>query len=116
MIIFSCHLKRLSLERNFSDNTNLKRYINKEFVYIDTDFSTKEELLNSVGKELVSNNYVTENFVTSLISREELGGTDLPAGVAVPHGNPSDVKRTSIAIVKNKKKFKWDTYYVDVIL
>lgn len=97
------------------DASHLKRYINKEFVYIDTDFSTKEELLNSVGKELVSNNYVTENFVTSLISREELGGTDLPAGVAVPHGNPSDVKRTTIAIVKNKKKFKWDTYYVDVI-
>lgn len=97
------------------DASHLKRYVNKEFIYIDTDFSTKEELLNSVGKELVSNNYVTENFVSSLISREELGGTDLPTGVAVPHGNPSDVKRTTIAILKNKKKFKWDTYYVDVI-
>lgn len=97
------------------DASHLKRYVNKEFIYIDTDFSTKEELLNSVGKELVSNNYVTENFVSSLISREELGGTDLPTGVAVPHGNPNDVKRTTIAILKNKKKFKWDTYYVDVI-
>lgn len=97
------------------DASHLKRYVNKEFIYIDTDYSTKEELLNSVGKELVSNNYVTENFVSSLISREELGGTDLPTGVAVPHGNPSDVKRTTIAILKNKKKFKWDTYYVDVI-
>lgn len=97
------------------DASHLKRYVNKEFIYIDTDFSTKEELLNSVGKELVSNNYVTENFVSSLINREELGGTDLPTGVAVPHGNPSDVKRTTIAILKNKKKFKWDTYYVDVI-
>lgn len=97
------------------DASHLKRYVNKEFIYIDTDFSTKEELLNSVGKELVSNNYVTKNFVSSLISREELGGTDLPTGVAVPHGNPNDVKRTTIAILKNKKKFKWDTYYVDVI-
>ena len=97
------------------DTSYLKKYINKEFIYLDTNFSTKEELLNNIGSKLVESDYVTGNFVISLITREELGGTDLPTGVAVPHGKMDEVKRTVVAIIKNKKKLKWDTYYVDVV-
>lgn len=97
------------------DKSHLKRYVSKDFIYLDTDFSTKEELLNTVGKELVTRGYVTNNFLASLISREKLGGTDLPTGVAVPHGNPSDVNHTIVAIIRNKKKFKWDAYFVDIV-
>lgn len=30
------------------DASHLKRYVNKEFIYIDTDYSTKEELLKNI--------------------------------------------------------------------
>ncbi|WP_440897831.1 BglG family transcription antiterminator [Amphibacillus sp. Q70] len=94
---------------------HLKKYTLPEFVYVDTDFSSREELFEKVGKDLVDKNFVSFDFVPSLIKREELGGTDLPFGVAVPHGNPMQVNHTVVAIVKNKKKFKWDTYYVDIV-
>lgn len=94
---------------------HLKKYTLPDFVYVDTDFSSREELFEEVGKDLVDKNFVSYDFVPSLIKREELGGTDLPSGVAVPHGNPMQINHTVVAIVKNKKKFKWDTYYVDIV-
>lgn len=94
---------------------HLKKFVESDFVYVNTEFSSKEELFKSIGNELIEKNYVTEDFVTSLFHREKLGGTDLPSGTAVPHGNPINVKKTTVVVVKNKKKFKWDKYYVDIV-
>lgn len=94
---------------------HLKKFLNSDFIYVDTNFSSKEELFKNIGKKMIEDGYVTKEFVTSLFHREKLGGTDLPSGTAVPHGNPINVNKTIIAIIKNKKKFKWDKYYVDVV-
>uniref|UniRef100_UPI00403FAA70 BglG family transcription antiterminator n=1 Tax=Candidatus Enterococcus willemsii TaxID=1857215 RepID=UPI00403FAA70 len=94
---------------------HLKRYIQPSFIYMDTDFSSKEEVFNTIGTELVNKQFVTSHFVENLFQREELGGTDLPSGTAVPHGNPMHVNQTVVVIIKNKKKFKWEKYYVDII-
>jgi transcriptional antiterminator/mannitol/fructose-specific phosphotransferase system IIA component (Ntr-type) len=94
---------------------HLKKFIQPDFIYMDTDFSSKEEVFNTIGSELVNKQFVTSEFVENLFQREKLGGTDLPSGTAVPHGNPIHVHQTVIVIVKNKKKFKWEKYYVDII-
>ncbi|WP_461198117.1 BglG family transcription antiterminator [Enterococcus sp. N249-2] len=94
---------------------HVRKFIQQEFIYVDTEFSSKEEVFNTIGSELINKKFVAPNFVKNLFSREKLGGTDLPSGTAVPHGSPLDVYQTVIVIVKNKKKFKWDKYYVDII-
>ncbi|WP_067837782.1 BglG family transcription antiterminator [Amphibacillus sediminis] len=98
----------------FSNGQHLRRFIQPEFIYINTDFATKEELIDKVGKDLIDKQYVLPEFVPSLKKRENLGGTDLPSGVAVPHGNPIYAQKTLIVVIKNRKKFKWDKYYVDI--
>lgn len=94
---------------------HLNKFIRPEFTFVDTNFSSKEELFESVGDELVNKKFVTREFISGLSHREKLGGTDLPSGTAVPHGNPLHVNQTVVVIIKNKKKFKWDKYYVDII-
>lgn len=94
---------------------HLQPFLQTEFILEGTNFSSKEELFETIGKKLVEKDYVEEAFTSSLILREGLGGTDLPSGTAVPHGSPNDVKKTVIVVIKNKKKFKWDKYYVDII-
>lgn len=102
------------MEKPFSGFDNLTKYINAEFIYLSTNFTSKEELIACIGKELIQSGYVTTEFIESVTNRETVGGTDLPTGVAVPHGNSHDVKKTIVAVIKNAKKFKWNNYFVDI--
>lgn len=102
------------MEKPFSGFDNLTKYIKAEFIYLNTNFTSKEELIACIGKELIQSGYVTSEFIESVSNRETVGGTDLPTGVAVPHGNSHDVKKTIIAVIKNAKKFKWNNYFVDI--
>lgn len=94
---------------------HLIKFVDKNYVFVNTDFSSKEELFEQVGEALIENNFVTRPFVQTVQEREELGGTDLPTGTAVPHGNSTYVNQTIIVVIKNKKKFKWNKYYVDLV-
>lgn len=94
---------------------HLMKFVDKGYVFVNTDFSSKEELIEQVGGALIENNFVTRPFVQTVQEREELSGTDLPTGTAVPHGNSTYVNQTIIVVIKNKKKFKWNKYYVDLV-
>lgn len=94
---------------------HLMKFVDKDFVFVNTDFSSKEELIEQVGEVLIENGFVTQQFIQTVQKREEMGGTDLPTGTAVPHGNSICVNQTIIVLVKNKKKFKWNKYYVDLV-
>ncbi|MDO0918474.1 MULTISPECIES: PTS sugar transporter subunit IIA [unclassified Enterococcus] len=94
---------------------HLMKFVTKDLIYVNTNFSSKEELIDQVGERLIQRNYVSSSFRQTVLEREELGGTDLPSGTAVPHGNSTYVNKTIIVVVKNKKKFKWNKYYVDLI-
>ena len=94
---------------------HLMKFVDKDFVFVNTDFSSKEELIEQVGEVLIENGFVTQQFIQTVQEREEMGGTDLPTGTAVPHGNSICVNQTIIVLVKNKKKFKWNKYYVDLV-
>ncbi|AYW44758.1 BglG family transcription antiterminator [Tetragenococcus koreensis] len=94
---------------------HLKKFISSEFIFVNTDFSSKEELFEVIGKDLIEKGLVEQEFISGLLHREKLGGTDLPSGAAVPHGNPIHVNQTIVVVVKNKQKFKWDKYYVDIV-
>ncbi|MBU5363493.1 BglG family transcription antiterminator [Enterococcus raffinosus] len=94
---------------------HLMKFVDRDFVFVNTDFSSKEELIEQVGEVLIENGFVTQQFIQTVQEREEMGGTDLPTGTAVPHGNSTCVNQTIIVLVKNKKKFKWNKYYVDLV-
>ncbi|WP_254911838.1 BglG family transcription antiterminator [Enterococcus sp. 3H8_DIV0648] len=94
---------------------HLIRFVDKEFIFVNTDFSSKEELIEQIGTALAEKNFVNRQFIQTVQEREALGGTDLPSGTAVPHGNSTSVNKTIIVVVKNKKKFKWNKYYVDLV-
>ncbi|MGY3777106.1 BglG family transcription antiterminator [Isobaculum melis] len=94
---------------------HLGKYLKDDLIFFDENFKSKEAVLETVGKKLVDQQYVTKKFVESLKAREEMGGTDLPTGAAIPHGNPKFVKETVIAVVRNKKYFKWNEYAVKTI-
>src|SRR5690606_10162360 len=95
---------------------HLGRYLKDEFIFFDGNFQSKDELIDAIGSELVAGNFVTESFIESLKNRELMGGTDLPTGAALPHGNPKYVNETMIVFVRNKKNIVWNKSSVRTVI
>lgn len=95
---------------------HLSQVINKKYIFTEREFKSKETLLNQIGQVLVKDNIVSDGFIDSIIKREGLGGTDLPTGIAIPHGNPKYVNKTNVAIIINKKPFKWLEHQVKIVI
>ena len=93
----------------------LKKRLSDRLIFVDTSFSSKKEVLDQIGQRMLQADIVTESFIDNLHQREKIGGTDLPQGVAVPHGYPQNVNETYVVVIKNQKKIKWQRYYVDLI-
>lgn len=94
----------------------LSRYIHEHFIMFDSLFHTKDELINDIGDRLMTEGYVTTGFTESVKNRELMGGTDLPTGAAIPHGNPKYVNKTIIVFVRNKKNVIWNKTPVRTVI
>ncbi|WP_019639649.1 BglG family transcription antiterminator [Paenibacillus fonticola] len=95
---------------------DLGRYLKDEFIIFDGNFQSKDELIDDIGSKLVAGNFVTESFMESLKNRELMGGTDLPTGAAIPHGNPKYVNETMIVFVRNKRNIIWHKHSVRTVI
>lgn len=83
--------------------------------FLRQQFSSKEELFETICNRLQIEGFITEEFVNSLIEREEAGTTEFPLGIAIPHGKPAFVTKTFVAFIKLKRKMKWQDYFVDTV-
>ncbi len=94
---------------------NLGEFFNQKIDCIKIDITSKLELVDVASKTLFHEGFVSSKFKDGILSRENLGGTDLPIGIAIPHGKPQDVYKTTILPITLKRKIKWDEFYVDII-
>ena len=92
---------------------DIYKYLNSEYIFTETEFEDREKLLEFINKKLIKDKYVHEDYMDSLIHRESFGNTDLPEGVAIPHGNIHLVNKSLIILINNKNKIRWNKYYVD---
>lgn len=95
---------------------HIAQYLDKSFIDFHSNFDSAEDLINQVTEQLYQLDYVTSDYRETVINREKMGGTELPTGAAVPHGNPQYVKRTTIGVYVNKKPIKWNEQHVSVII
>lgn len=94
---------------------NLGEFFNQKIDCIKKDMTGKLEVIDVASKTLFKEGFVSSKFKDGILGRENFGGTDLPVGVAIPHGKPQDVYKTTILPITLKRKIKWDEFYVDII-
>lgn len=90
------------LEIGFAFSENL--------VFTGLEFSTNLEALNYLARQLVNQNYVTDEFPEAVVARELKYPTGLPAEgikIAIPHADSKYVKHTAIAIGILKKPLQF---------
>lgn len=81
----------------------MEKYFSLDKIYLNENFSSKEEFLTEIGKRLSERGEVEEGFINSIIEREKIYPTGLCFGnynVAIPHTNPEFIKKEGIVVVK----------------
>ena len=84
--------------------------INEEFVYCNVDFSTSEEMLTTVSKDLFIAGFVTDMYGKKIIEREKKYPTGLKLdglNIAICHTDPEYVLKNTLFFVRPKHAIKF---------
>lgn len=64
---------------------------------------------------LLEKQYINEDFVNDVISRENLMATEVGMEIAIPHGEAENVKESCIALTVLEHPTKWHKEYVKFV-
>lgn len=91
---------------------NLSHLTNSNLVFLNREFSTKEEVIDYLIEKLYNEGKITskEMFKKSVMYRESLTPTGIEQGLAIPHGKDECVKEASFAVMTLKKPInRWES-------
>lgn len=85
-------------------------YLDESIILLNLEGETKEEVLTTMGNNLIEKGLVKETFTDAIIAREAEFATGLPTGgvsVAIPHTDVEHVNRKtiSVAVLKDPVAF-----------
>lgn len=95
---------------------SLGKIIDARLIYLNKNFSSKEECIARISQDLLKFDLVTADFEKSIWEREKLGVTDLPTGAAIPHPPPEVVKESRLVVMTLEKSIRWHTRMINTIL
>ncbi|WP_432666875.1 BglG family transcription antiterminator [Wukongibacter baidiensis] len=90
-------------------------YVKKEVFYRSKKFINYEQVISDMCKVLEKKQYIKKGFKRSVITREKMMATEVGNGIAIPHGEPNEVKKSCIALTVLKQPIKWKKEMVEFI-
>jgi len=81
-------------------------FFEESVILLNVEATTKEEVLEKVGQNLVKNDLVKPSFIPAIIKRESEFPTGLPTAgvsVAIPHTDVEHVNQKTISVAVLKK-------------
>ena len=110
----------LNKQSDFSDKVNYypstAKFVNADLIELNVDIQHKSDCLNLLISKLEDKGLVTRNYRDSVLYREEIGDTSIENGIALPHGSPMFVIKSSISIMTLKRPIKWGMIDVSIII
>lgn len=91
---------------------NLKDMTEKGLLFFDVEWGTKEEVIRNLVEALDNNGYLNskEEYYKAVMEREQISPTGFEAGLAIPHGKSTAVKKAAFAVARLKNKLKdWES-------
>lgn len=100
----------------YNREVKINNFLLPNSIFVNNHFNSMHEILEYLISYLEHEDLVTPLYRKSVFDREATSSTALETGVAIPHGNPDYVKKTSISILVNNKKVHWGNEKVDIII
>lgn len=86
-----------------------------DLIFIRPEVSDKTELLALMADRMVKKGDVTDGFLESVLERERATTTSIGRGVAIPHGNMTEINEARIGAAVLKEPLDWNGEPVDVV-
>ncbi len=95
---------------------DLSEVLPLEFIFTNTDFRYKDQVIDAAVEKMVENGYVDKEYLLSVYKREAVAPTFLKGGIAIPHGESRFITKPVIAVTKLDNPVSWDgTNSADII-
>ncbi|WP_257347336.1 BglG family transcription antiterminator [Pseudalkalibacillus decolorationis] len=98
-----------------SKESVLLHYVNPFLVFLQMEETDRYEIINKLSDSLYEKGYVEKEYTPNSIIRERMSATTIGSGIAIPHGHPSFIRQSAIAIATLKEPIKWGTEHVSLI-
>jgi len=89
--------------------------LSEELVFVDVNYEHRYEVVEMLANALYKKGYAEKEFIHSAVSRERMSATSIGGAVAIPHGNPSFIRKSAIAVAILKKPLNWGNESVSVV-
>ncbi|AEB07218.1 PTS system D-fructose-specific IIBCA component (F1P-forming), Frc family [Coriobacterium glomerans PW2] len=89
-----------------------KGFVCPEDIFVDVDFSTRDEVIDFLSREAVSRGHADDAsaLAAAFLEREAEGSTGMMDGFAIPHAKAATVRDAAVMIVKDPSGIDgWDT-------
>lgn len=90
--------------------------IKENICFFKCDCRSKEEVIHLMSTRLMSQKYVDDGFIESVLKRENLAPTSIGDGFAIPHSFKGHVIKPGIGFMTLKKPIQWGEEKVQMVL
>lgn len=87
-----------------------------DLFFIRNDINASSEAIKFLGNKLIDYGIVSEGFIESVYSREELSPTSFYDSFAIPHSIENNAKKTMFAVLINENGISWHNTKVKLCL
>lgn len=101
--------------KNQNDYSTLLHFIDEDSIFLQVDLEHRYEVVEMLATSLYHNGFVKESYIRDVVIRERTSATSIGSSIAIPHGNPSGILRSSIAVASLKKPLEWGSEQVSLI-
>ncbi|OXS79125.1 BglG family transcription antiterminator [Domibacillus enclensis] len=98
-----------------SGSSALLHFINEPSIFLGVKLDHRYEVIEKLANALYNQGFVEKEYAHSALLRERMSGTAIGSGIAIPHGNPNDIKRSGIAVAVLDKPIDWENEWVSVV-
>lgn len=95
---------------------SIAKFVTPDLIQLNVEITNKTECLELLIAKLEALGYVHSNYRNSVLHREEIGDTSIENGIALPHGSPMFVSKSSISMMTLNKPIKWGMIDVSIII
>ncbi|MDC3411961.1 BglG family transcription antiterminator [Aquibacillus sp. 3ASR75-11] len=89
--------------------------IRGDLVNFDVAFEHPFEVVEMLGNILFNKGFINETFTSNALARERESSTSIGGGIAIPHGSPTMVHQSAIAVAVLKEPMEWGSEFVSIV-
>lgn len=106
----------IQIKNNLFTDVIYATFMSEKLFFRRNDLKTKDEVLKFMTNAMVEQGIVSDDFLASVIQREELSSTCFFDTFAIPHGMRFDAYKSRCSILISEDGIKWNDSIIHIVI